>query len=614
MLRRYWREIWDPAGGWPAALGFLALWYFLLQGANRFFFEVAISPAAVATDLGAHLLLGALLYAIARGPGYFFAPLALLLTILHCGNAAKVAILGGPVTPDDLRALPNLFLLLPGWRQAFAAAIGAAAVVGLLGMPDLRKRRAWIAAMLLCAGTTALTRWPSAITVAMDNTFGNVVWDQRGNFERRGLLIHLTQESARFLARARFPPTKSEVTAAAAVLKVKPFLPANGFQKTTAPLPQRNVHLIVLESFWDPMQLEAAALSADPLDPRFRALWLEADKPQALSPVFGGYTANAEFEALCGFPVMDDAVFFEGRLRQDAPCLPRHFAESGYTTIASHPNVPIFWNRIHAYRRMGFQHYFSLHDFTLDDMNREFLSDASLYRQVLERIRPLREQGIPVLNYILTFFGHLDYPLGPDRPKVITAPAADPLVEAYANTVYYKSRELMDFLSVLRQNDPDGLIVIFGDHLPFLGNNFGGYTESGLLAPDRGEFTDIMFKKLTSTPLLIIDGSAGPLPTGDLPLYNLPDLILNLLHDKRPSIMAMTRTPPGVNIRPLPGMQLITYGDNTVATCRGGNSDPDWCQEVDRWLEAVEILSEDIYAGRTHFFAADGGDEISQPL
>ena len=48
-----------------------------------------------------------------------------------------------------------------------------------------------------------------------------------------------------------------------------------------------------------------------------------------------------------------------------------------------HTNVPVFCNRTHVYRNIGFQTYWSIQDFALVDMNSEFLSDASLYRQVL---------------------------------------------------------------------------------------------------------------------------------------------------------------------------------------------------------------------------------------
>ncbi|MCK7574478.1 MAG: LTA synthase family protein [Chromatiales bacterium] len=220
----------------------------------------------------------------------------------------------------------------------------------------------------------------------------------------------------------------------------------------------------------------------------------------APSPVFGGYTANAEFEALCGFPVSDDAVVFETGCGVLAPRLPRHLAEAGYVTVASHPNVPAFWNRVHAYRRAGFQSYWSAQDFDLDDMNREMLSDASLYRQVLERIRPLLETGTLVFNYVLTFSGHVDYPLGPARPPVVDAQSAESLVRPYANNVFYKSRELMDFLAALHELDPDGIIVVFGDHLPVLGYEYAAYVESGLLAPERSRFTDAMWLTHVATP------------------------------------------------------------------------------------------------------------------
>jgi len=590
-------DLWTLGRCWPAALGLTGLYYVLLQVVIWAWFDVAIQPSAIPMDLLAHLLLGAILYALARGPGWFVTTLLVLPALLHLVNAAKVAMLGGPIMPDDFRAVRSLFLILHGWQFVLLTGLSVSAALLLLGLLQLRRQRAWLALGMLGAVLLTVTQRPTAVTEAMDRWFGNSVWDQQDNFHTRGLLIHLLHESARYLALQVPSPTPVEVGVAVESLNHGFFVPA-GFESADAQ-PQRNLHIIVLESFWDPSLLRSAGLSQDPLDPRFRALWTASGSARALSPVFGGYTANAEFEALCGFPVTQDAVFFESRLRQDAYCLPRHLAGEGYTTMASHPNVAMFWNRVHAYRRVGFQHYWSRENFELDDMNREFLSDASLYRQVMSRIRPLLESGVPVLNYVLTFFGHQDYPLGPARPPVITAASAEPLVAAYANTMYYKSRELMDFLDELLQTDPNGLIVMFGDHLPFLGNNYEAFVESRLLAAERSEFTDDMFAAMTATPLIIINGEAGPVPVGDLPLYRLPDLLLGLLGEVQPTVMSLTRTPPGLSIRPLPGMQYV-INDGAIAVCRGKEDEPPLCQGVTHWLEAVEKLTEDMYSGRQY--------------
>lgn len=590
-------DIWSLGSCWPGALGFTGLYYVLLQVVTWAWFDVAIQPSAIPLDLLAHLLLGAALYALARGPAWFISVLLVLLPLFHLVNAAKMAMLGGPVMPDDFRAVRSLFLILHGWQFALLTGLSASAALLLLGMLQLRRRRAWVVAGLLSAAVVTVTQIPAVVTGALDRWFGNSVWDQDCNFQNRGLLFHVMQESARYLALQVADPTPTEVGVAVETLNPAFFVPV-GFDGGKSQ-PQRNIHMIVLESFWDPALLSSAKLSQDPLDPRFRALWAAAENSHALSPVFGGYTANSEFEALCGFPVTQDAVFFEGRLRRDANCLPRHLADAGYTTVASHPNVAMFWNRVHAYRRVGFQNYWSRDNFAMDDMNREFLSDASLYRQVLSRIQPMLENGVPMLNYVLTFFGHLDYPLGPARPPVITASSAEPMVEAYANTIYYKSRELMDFIEVLRQLDPNGLIVLFGDHLPFLGNNYEAFVESKLLAANRSEFTDDMFATMTQTPLIIIDGQAGPMPVGDLPLYRLPDILLGLLGDARPTAMSLTRTPPDLSIRPLPGMQYVLSNGN-IAVCRDNIDDSPLCRGVTHWLDAVEKLTEDLYSGRQY--------------
>jgi hypothetical protein len=449
-----------------------------------------------------------------------------------------------------------------------------------------RSPRAWAALAMVVLAVMALVQRPEPASRWLDARFGDWVWNQRGNYEMRGLPLHLVQESARNLARRTQAPLEDEVDQALTLLgatQPSPFLEIAGGEAGRG---GRNVHMIVLESFWDPAVLKAAGLSEDPLDPAFRKLWKAAGHARALSPVFGGYTANAEFEALCGFPVKTDAVFFEGRLRRDVPCLPRHLGEAGYRSFASHPNAAPFWNRINAYRRVGFDHYWSDRDFVLDDMNGEFLGDASLYRQVLERVGPVLDGAQPVFNYVLTYFGHLDYPLNSLRPPVIEAKSDNALVQAYANTVHYKSRELMAFLEELRKRDPDAVIVLFGDHLPSLGWNHGGYVESGLLAADRSQFDDEMFRTLVATPLVVIDGRRGPVKTGDLPIYALPALILDLLGDERDSMLRFAaRADDALRVRPLPGVHF-TLDDRSLTICRGGEPLPG-CEASTAWVEAV---------------------------
>ncbi|MGE0669048.1 MAG: LTA synthase family protein [Sphingomonadales bacterium] len=597
---------------WAAPLAAVAAIYGLFQCMTWAFFDVVLSRHALWIDLGLHLVLGALLLAMSRNRWTFLLLMTAVMALLHVGNAIKISVLGGPLMPDDVLALRSLLLLLKGWWLAMAVGFMLLLAGSLALALNLRPRRASVATLALTAAIAGVALWPAQVTEAMDDEFGNVVWNQRGNYLSRGPIVHLVQESARYVVRGDAVPSLAKVAEAAQSLQ--PVVHMAVLSGETAAVPvaaeprlRRNVHVILLESFWDPSVLTEADFSRDPFDKEFRELWEETGDSRALVPVFGGYTANSEFEALCGFPVTEDWVVFEARLRNASPCLPRTLQEAGYTTLVSHPNIAAFWNRVNAYDRAGFNLYWSSKDFNLDDMNGAFLSDSSLYRQVLAKIDPLIETQTPTFNYILTFFGHLEYPLNGDRPAVVKARAADadPVVERYANTVYYKSRELMAFLKELRAKDPDALIVMFGDHLPFLGGNLESYARSGVLASDRAAFDDRMFRDQFSTPLIVIDGRNGPVKLGSVPLYRLPSVVLTLLGEPAPSVMDMTRMPRGMVVRPLPGMNVVLTPDGGVSACRGLPGDAEVCGEAKDWLASVTTVSADLFWGKQHILRDD---------
>ena len=589
----------------------IVVWYVGAQALSRHYLGVSPSPSARTHDVLAHLALAGILFAMARNLTRFAITTIALLSAFTFANAMKIAVLGAPIMPDDFIAARNLFLLLEGWQLWASVAVVVLPVALFAWMFAWRQPRAWAALGLVVIAAAQVGAHAQALERYLDERFGDWVWNQRGNFEARGLPVHLLQESARNLARRGAPPDMLNVALALQTVGERP---SNPFIRTAMPgVAQRNLHVIVLESFWDPRPLKSARFSSDPIDPAFRKLWAATGQSRALSPVFGGYTANAEFEVLCGFPVTQDAVFFEGRLRRDVPCLPGHLATAGYRTHASHPNAASFWNRVNAYRRIGFEHYWSERDFEMDDVNREFLSDESLYRQVLERIGRALDGPDPVFNYVLTYFGHLDYPLNERRPRVIEAPGGREYAEAYANTVYYKSRELMAFLKTLRKRDPQAVIVVFGDHLPFLGMNHANYTDSGLLAESRAEFTDEMFRTLVATPLIVIDGKRGPLKLGDVPLYQVPALILDLLGDSRDTLLTLTATQANTSrIRPLPGITLQSLGKK-VSTCRGNDAlDHIDCVASTAWLDAIKVLKMDLFSG--HQFALHRTAPLGDPI
>ncbi len=184
---------------------------------------------------------------------------------------------------------------------------------------------------------------------------------------------------------------------------------------------RRNLHIILEESFWDPTVLAGAGYSADPIDPRFRDLWGKSNLTRGLSPAFGGQTANAEFEVLCGFPVNQIAVKFEFGLLRDVPVPAADPAATSAT--APSPRIPtsrasgtaIPPTSISASRPSGPRTHMDL-----TDSNGPFLADRSLHRQVREKLQAT-DDGRPVFDYIVTIDGHWMYDAGDERPPVLIA-------------------------------------------------------------------------------------------------------------------------------------------------------------------------------------------------
>lgn len=506
---------------------------------------------------------------------------------LHMGHAGKSAILGGPITPDDVFALNSFLMIIKPWQAWIILSITGIAVLSFILGVDWKKpkKAAWLG--IIMAFVIALPIVPSPVQLWMDKTFGYTDWNAVGDYRRKGPAIYTLQETARFFAQRNPIPCPKDVAAA---------LPANNdpVSGTSSPIFLRNLHIIVLESFWD-AKLLTAATDKDPFPKDFRSLWKKTGCSKILSPVFGGYTANAEFECLCGFPVDEPAVFFERKMTKEVPCLPSVLKSHGYITIASHPNTPVFWNRLNIFKRIGFDKFYAGSDFVYDEMIGDYLSDRSLYRQVMEKITPALDSGKPIFNYILTIFGHLPYPLSDEYPPVLPGHSSLDEVNRYLNTVRYKARDLIDFLKVLRAKDPEGLIVIFGDHIPALGEQFEGYAESGILPRDWADFTPEAYLTLVSTPLIIIDGSKGPVKVGNLPLYRLPALILSLLEINSPSVFDYTVSPKGIMVRPIVALHLNLINDK-VEVCIG-DSKSDTCKKSAEWLYRMNILAADLFSG-----------------
>ena len=94
-----------------------------------------------------------------------------------------------------------------------------------------------------------------------------------------------------------------------------------------------------------------------------------------------------------------------------------------------------------------------------------------------------------------------------------------------------------------------------------------------------------------------LDEEPEPEPAPAIPL---PQWLLDLLGDRSDSILRLSRLPVDQVVRPLPGLHLLV-DDEKSSVCKKQNTDrPAVCTETDPLVEALDILTYDLFNGEQH--------------
>lgn len=317
---------------------------------------------------------------------------------------------------------------------------------------------------------------------------------------------------------------------------------SNAVKKIVADLPKEdfltpeikekiNVIVIQSEAFWDPVNL-SPNLFPEGSPANLDNLCKETNHKACQSgyievPVFGGGTANTEFEFLTGittklFP--SGAIPYVQYIHRPTPSIVWRFKQAGYNTIALHPFSENFWNRKQVYPHLGFSRFLAIDDFKDANSNALYVSDEALTDKV---INTLYSSNGPLFLFAVSMANH--GPFADDR--------YDNLPEVQINWGSFKSklnkkdkktlrtysigvRESVKALKVLLQklgedDAPPTVVVFYGDHLPLLGSKYKLYRKGNFITSDE-ELTN---GKLFATPYLIWSNTSSLI---DLPAKYIP--------------------------------------------------------------------------------------------
>lgn len=212
--------------------------------------------------------------------------------------------------------------------------------------------------------------------------------------------------------------------------------------------------------------------------------------------VAGGNTADAEFlinNSL--YPVASGAVYFR-YANNKYNSIANTLKADGYNTYAAHAYKPSFWNRQNFYDNAGFDEFFHLNNYVLDEIIGWAVSDESFFRQTLDKI----DLDNKFYSFNVTLSSHHPYDAFRNMDNL--------------DVGKYQGKQLGDFLKGARYDDyaieklfemlkdkgiyDNSIIVIYGDHSALFEDQ----------KPDVYEFlglldTEFNWKSIQKVPVII---------------------------------------------------------------------------------------------------------------
>lgn len=305
------------------------------------------------------------------------------------------------------------------------------------------------------------------------------MWTTRGN----GLVLNFTV-CLKYM-KVEKPDSYSQETLAA-LAGENPSDAADAAASADGGIRPVNVIVIMNESLSDLSVLPGVESNMDAM-PFLRSLTENTVKGYAYSSVFGGTTANSEYEFLTGNTTAflpAGTVPYQMYVSPGDPSLVGQMEALGYTTIAAHPYRSSGWNRPTVYADYGFDEVYFESDFQdraymRGDARTGYVTDLCDYKNLI-RWYEEKEEGQPLFLFNVTMQNHSAYQMAwTNLPKEVwlTGELENRFqtVNQYLSLVYQSDQAFEDLINYFSQVEEPTMILLFGDHQPQVATNF--YTD-----------------------------------------------------------------------------------------------------------------------------------------
>ncbi|MGM9680019.1 MAG: LTA synthase family protein [Eubacteriales bacterium] len=197
------------------------------------------------------------------------------------------------------------------------------------------------------------------------------------------------------------------------------------------------------------------------------------EKGWAISSVYGGNTANSEFEFLTGnsmaFLPANTVPYNLYLNSENTFSIVDLLNKEGYLTVGMHPEDSDNWSRNKLYSYYGFNRTLFLDDFTDltdEDYYRGHVSDRAVFNQII-KLYEEKDEGTPLFTFAVTMANHGGYNTE-DFESTVSILGHENYVslQEYLSSIRESDAAICELIRYFESADEDTVIVIFGDHQP----------------------------------------------------------------------------------------------------------------------------------------------------
>ncbi len=319
-------------------------------------------------------------------------------------------------------------------------------------------------------------------------------WDPKEEYHNNGLIASLFKQARNLIIE------DPEGYDANAIQKIADSI-VTPIAEESEDVEKPNIIVIMNESFAD-LKIVGDFTTNEDYMPFFHSLSTNTIKGNLHMSIFGATTPNSEWEVLTSNSmafVPKRTVPYQQYVLRKSYSLATILKDQGYSTSAIHCYYPQGYNRNLTYPRLGFNQF--LHMFTLKDLNyiREYPDDASTYRNIID-LYENKAPGEKMFNFTLTMQNHGSYTDENFQNTIIANSGEYPKLNQYLSLIRIADSALEELIGYFENQDEHTIIVLFGDHQPYVEDEF----YNNLLSQN---YEDITIKEATErkyiTPFMI---------------------------------------------------------------------------------------------------------------